>query len=149
MNPVQVVDHLVDHGFLDRRGCLGNFLRHKVCALAGQLGPGAVALHAVEVGQRDPVAVGHAEVEEVIDRVMAMDVHGWATGMTAAGLDLETAFGAVLATINLLGPGLGEVSTSFATMSPAVKWLAMIGMLVGRLEVFTLLVLFTPMFWRI
>jgi trk system potassium uptake protein TrkH len=70
------------------------------------------------------------------------------TGMTAAGLDLETAFGAVLATINLLGPGLGEVSTSFASMSPAVKWLAMIGMLVGRLEVFTLLILFLPSYWR-
>jgi trk system potassium uptake protein TrkH len=68
--------------------------------------------------------------------------------MTAAGLDLETAFGAVLATINLLGPGLGEVSTSFASMSPAVKWLAMIGMLVGRLEVFTLLILFLPSYWR-
>jgi len=70
------------------------------------------------------------------------------TAMTAAGLDLETAFGAVLATINLLGPGLGEVSNSFATMSPAVKWLAMCGMLIGRLEVFTLLILFLPSYWR-
>ena len=70
------------------------------------------------------------------------------TGMTAAGLDFETAFGAVLATINLLGPGLGEVSVSFATMNPAVKWLAMVGMLVGRLEVYTLLILFLPSYWR-
>ena len=56
--------------------------------------------------------------------------------------------GAVVAAINLLGPGLGEVSTSFATMTPAVKWLAMCGMLIGRLEVFTLLILFLPSFWR-
>jgi len=70
------------------------------------------------------------------------------TAMMAAGLDLESAFGAVLATINLLGPGLGEVSTSFATVSPEVKWLGMCGMLIGRLEVFTLLILFLPSYWR-
>jgi trk system potassium uptake protein TrkH len=70
------------------------------------------------------------------------------TAMMAAGLDLESAFGAVLATINLLGPGLGDVSVSFASMSPAVKWLGMCGMLIGRLEVFTLLILFLPSYWR-
>lgn len=70
------------------------------------------------------------------------------TAMMAAGLDLETAFGAVLATINLLGPGLGDVAVSFATVSPAVKWLAMCAMLIGRLEVFTLLILFLPSYWR-
>ncbi|MFC1688610.1 TrkH family potassium uptake protein [Pseudomonadota bacterium] len=70
------------------------------------------------------------------------------TAMMAAGLDLETAFGAVMATVNLLGPGLGEVSTSFASMSPTVKWLGVFGMLVGRLEVFTLLILFLPSYWR-
>jgi trk system potassium uptake protein TrkH len=70
------------------------------------------------------------------------------TAMMAAGLDLESAFGAVLATINLLGPGLGDVSTTFATVNPAVKWLGVIGMLVGRLEVFTLLILFLPAYWR-
>jgi trk system potassium uptake protein TrkH len=70
------------------------------------------------------------------------------TAMMAAGLDLESAFGAVLATINLLGPGLGDVSTTFATVSPVVKWLGVVGMLVGRLEVFTLLILFLPAYWR-
>ena len=68
--------------------------------------------------------------------------------MMAAGLDLESAFGAVLATVNLLGPGLGDVSSTFADMNPAVKWLGMCGMLVGRLEVFTLLILFLPAYWR-
>jgi trk system potassium uptake protein TrkH len=68
--------------------------------------------------------------------------------MMAAGLDLESAFGAVAATINLLGPGLGEVANNFATVSPVVKWLGIFGMLVGRLEVFTLLILFMPAYWR-
>jgi len=68
--------------------------------------------------------------------------------MMAAGLDLESAFGAVVATINLLGPGLGEVAVNFATVSPVVKWLGIFGMLVGRLEVFTLLILFLPAYWR-
>lgn len=68
--------------------------------------------------------------------------------MMAAGLDLESAFGAVMATINLLGPGLGEVASNFATVSPVIKWLGVFGMLVGRLEVFTLLILFLPAYWR-
>ena len=68
--------------------------------------------------------------------------------MMAAGLDLESAFGAVVATINLLGPGLGEVATNFATVNSTVKWLGVFGMLVGRLEVFTLLILFMPAYWR-
>lgn len=68
--------------------------------------------------------------------------------MMAAGLDLESAFGAVVATINLLGPGLGEVASSFATVDAIVKWLGVFAMLVGRLEVFTLLILFLPTYWR-
>ena len=68
--------------------------------------------------------------------------------MMAAGLDLESAFGAVVATINLLGPGLGDVAGNFASVSPVVKWLGVFGMLVGRLEVFTLLILFLPAYWR-
>jgi len=68
--------------------------------------------------------------------------------MMAAGLDLESAFGAVVATINLLGPGLGDVALNFATVSPVIKWLGIFAMLVGRLEVFTLLILFLPAYWR-
>ncbi|EMR12159.1 TrkH family potassium uptake protein [Methylophaga lonarensis MPL] len=68
--------------------------------------------------------------------------------MMAAGLDLESAFGAVVATLNLLGPGLGEVASSFATVDAIVKWLGVFAMLVGRLEVFTLLILFLPTYWR-
>jgi trk system potassium uptake protein TrkH len=68
--------------------------------------------------------------------------------MMAAGLDLESAFGAVMATLNLLGPGLGEVATNFSTVTPVVKWLSTFAMLVGRLEVFTLLILLYPPFWK-
>jgi trk system potassium uptake protein TrkH len=68
--------------------------------------------------------------------------------MMAAGLDLESAFGAVMATINLTGPGLGEVASNFASVGAAVKWLSIFAMLVGRLEVFTLLILFLPAYWR-
>jgi trk system potassium uptake protein TrkH len=66
----------------------------------------------------------------------------------AAGLDLESAVGAVSATINLVGPGLGEVAVTFATVNDTVKWLGTFAMLVGRLEVFTLLILFLPAYWR-
>jgi trk system potassium uptake protein TrkH len=66
----------------------------------------------------------------------------------AAGLDLESAVGAVGATINLVGPGLGEVAVTFATVNDTVIWLGTFAMLVGRLEVFTLLILFLPAYWR-
>jgi len=68
--------------------------------------------------------------------------------MMVAGADLETSIGAVFATLNLTGPGLGEVANNFATVGPAIKWLGVFGMLVGRLEVFTFLILFMPSYWR-
>ena len=64
------------------------------------------------------------------------------------GMDQVTAFGAVAACINNLGPGLGEVATSFASVSDYGKYLLVVAMLMGRLEIFTFLVLFTPQFWR-
>ena len=68
--------------------------------------------------------------------------------MMGAGLDLVSAFGAVQSTINLCGPGLGQMAVSFATVSDTVKWLGVFGMLLGRLEIFTLLILFLPAYWR-
>jgi trk system potassium uptake protein TrkH len=73
---------------------------------------------------------------------------GMMLAMMAGGLDQVTAFSAVAATLNNLGPGLGDVSSGFMTLSDSVKWIAIAGMLLGRLEIFTLLVLITPMFWR-
>jgi len=68
--------------------------------------------------------------------------------MMATGLDQVTAFSAVAATLNNLGPGLGEVASGFMSVGDPAKWIAVAGMLLGRLEIFTLLVLVTPTFWR-
>jgi len=68
--------------------------------------------------------------------------------MMATGLDQVTAFSAVAATLNNLGPGLGDVASGFMTVSDPAKWIAVVGMLLGRLEIFTLLVLIAPTFWR-
>jgi trk system potassium uptake protein TrkH len=64
------------------------------------------------------------------------------------GYDQVTAFSAVAATINNLGPGLGEVSGNYASIDNFSKWLLCFSMLLGRLEIFTLLVMFMPAFWR-
>ena len=66
----------------------------------------------------------------------------------AFGVDQVTAFSAVAAMMNNLGPGLGEVSAHYADMNDPVKWVLSLAMLMGRLEIFTLLVLFTAAFWR-
>ncbi|HHQ41679.1 MAG TPA: potassium transporter [Chromatiales bacterium] len=68
--------------------------------------------------------------------------------LMALGLDQVTAFSAVAATMNNLGPGLGEVGANYALLSAPAKWILCFAMLLGRLEIFTLLVLFTPAFWR-
>ena len=65
-----------------------------------------------------------------------------------SGVDHTTAFSAVVATLNNLGPGLGEVAENFHTMNDFSKWLLCLAMLMGRLEIFTLLVILTPAFWR-
>jgi trk system potassium uptake protein TrkH len=68
--------------------------------------------------------------------------------LAATGLDLMTAFSAVAASINNLGPGLGTVGAHYADMHDPGKWILCFAMLLGRLEIFTLLVLLTPAFWR-
>jgi trk system potassium uptake protein len=68
--------------------------------------------------------------------------------LLVTGLDLPTSFSAVGASITNLGPGMGDVAENYGSISDPAKWILCFGMLFGRLEVFTLLVLFTPMFWR-
>lgn len=68
--------------------------------------------------------------------------------LLATGLDIITAFSAVGACINNLGPGLADVALTYGDLPGAAKWILCLAMLMGRLEVFTLLVLFTPTFWR-
>ena len=67
--------------------------------------------------------------------------------MMATGLDQVSAFAAIATSINNLGPGLGEVAYNFASVTPTGKLIAASAMLLGRLEIFTILVLFTPSFW--
>lgn len=67
--------------------------------------------------------------------------------MMATGLDQISAFAAVATSLNNLGPGLGEVAYTFANVTPAAKLISATAMLLGRLEIFTILVLFTPSFW--
>ncbi len=65
-----------------------------------------------------------------------------------AGEDQVTAFSAMAATLNNLGPGLGEVAPHFRDVTDFSKWVLCLAMLMGRLEIFTILVLLTPDFWR-
>ena len=69
--------------------------------------------------------------------------------LMASGLDQVTAFSAVAACLNNLGPGLGEVGGNYAEIGAGAKLLLSLAMLLGRLEVFTLLVILTPGFWRV
>lgn len=69
--------------------------------------------------------------------------------LLATGMDDITAFTAVAASINNLGPGLGEVAANYSEIGDTSKWILIMAMLFGRLEIFTLLVLFTPAFWRV
>ena len=66
----------------------------------------------------------------------------------ACGVAPFDAFNAVLASINNLGPGLGSVSSNMTAMPDSAKWILTIAMVCGRLEIFTLLALFTPAFWK-
>ena len=68
--------------------------------------------------------------------------------LLAMGMDVITAFSAVGACLNNLGPGLAGVAASYADIADPAKWVLSLAMLLGRLEIFTLLVLFMPMFWR-
>ena len=102
-----------------------------------------------------PVKVGNKRVpEDVINAVwgfFALYIASFAAMMLvlmATGLDQVTAFSAVAACMNNLGPGLGAVGSNFADINDLSKWVLCFAMLLGRLELFTLVVLLTPTFWR-
>jgi trk system potassium uptake protein TrkH len=69
-------------------------------------------------------------------------------GLAESGLDEVSAFYAAATMINNLGPGLGQVTASVHELSDAATWLCSFAMILGRLEVFTVLVLLSPRFWR-
>jgi len=68
--------------------------------------------------------------------------------MLTTGVDPLTAFTAVATCINNLGPGLGEVAQNFAGLDHTAIWISCVAMLLGRLEIFTLLVVLSPRFWQ-
>lgn len=70
--------------------------------------------------------------------------------LTASGLDVLTAFSAAVVSLNNTGPGLGEVgpASTYASLTDTQTWICSFAMLLGRLELFTLLVVLTPAFWR-
>ena len=104
-----------------------------------------------------PVKLGGQPIENnIIFAVLAfMLVYGATiTAITMllamTGLDFITAFSSVVACVNNLGPGLGQVgpASNYAGLSDFQAWLLVGAMLLGRLELLTVMVLFTPEFWR-
>ncbi|BDD02795.1 TrkH family potassium uptake protein [Aureibacter tunicatorum] len=70
--------------------------------------------------------------------------------LAALGLDFETSVGALATSLGNIGPGIGKVGPmdNFAWLPDSVKWVLSFFMLLGRLELFTLLLIFTPSFWK-
>ena len=105
----------------------------------------------------NPVVLGGAAVSDrVMQSVIAYMMTYGATlvGFTMVllftGLDVVTAFTAVIACVNNIGPGLGDVgpSLNYGSLSDLQTWVLTFAMLLGRLELLSVLVLFTPAFWR-
>lgn len=104
-----------------------------------------------------PVTLGRSVVpQNVISTVMAfMLIYGGImVGLTmlmlASGLDVVTAFTAVIGCLNNIGPGMGKVgpASNFGVLNSFQIWICSLAMLLGRLELLSVLVLFTPQFWR-
>jgi len=102
-----------------------------------------------------PVKIGQKAVEwRIIDAVwgfFAVYVMCFAllmVALMATGEDQITAFSAIATSINNTGPGLGKVTANFIAISEPGKWICILAMLLGRLEIYPLLVLVTPAFWR-
>ena len=99
---------------------------------------------------------GHVIENNVIFAVLAfmlvygLTMVGLSLVLIASGVDFITAFSAIMACLNNMGPGLGQVgpATTYAVLTDFQTWVCTIAMLLGRLELFTLLVVFTPAFWR-
>lgn len=105
----------------------------------------------------NPVHIGGRTIENnVIFAVLAFMLIYGATIiivtllLVLSGLDVISAFTAAIATINCVGPGLNQVgpATNYGSLSDFQTWVCTFAMLVGRLELMSVLVLFTPAFWR-
>ena len=104
-----------------------------------------------------PVTVGGMQIPNgVVFAILgfiflySMSIIGLTFLLIFGGLDFISAFTAVIACINNAGPGLGQVgpATNYGSLTDYEVWVLSFTMLLGRLEVFSLLILFTPQFWR-
>ena len=80
-----------------------------------------------------------------------LTIAGLAIALSATGLDFVTSFSGAATAVANVGPGLGPIigpSGTYQSLSDTAKWLLMFGMLVGRLEIFTVYILFSRYFWR-
>ena len=107
------------------------------------------AVNPVVIGGR---TVGEGTIQGVIAFMMmyGVTIIGLTMVLLFTGLDPVTAFTAVLACVNNIGPGLGEVgpAANFASLDDFQTWVCTVAMLLGRLELLSLLVLLTPSFWK-
>jgi trk system potassium uptake protein len=107
------------------------------------------AVNPVVIGGRP---VSDATVQGVIAFMMiyGVTIVGLTMVLLFSGLDPVTAFTAVVACVNNIGPGLGEVgpATNFSGLTDFQTWVCTLAMLLGRLELLSVLVLLTPSFWR-
>jgi trk system potassium uptake protein TrkH len=99
-------------------------------------------------GQVVPNRIAYAVLAFIFLYFMTLTMLTFA--LLLSDLDFVSAFSAVLASINNMGPGLNRVgpSTSFQSLTDFQTWVCTIAMLLGRLEIFSVLVLFTPTFWK-
>jgi len=99
---------------------------------------------------------GHAIENNIVFAVLAYafvyvsSISLGTLALTGSGLDALTGFSAAVASINNMGPGLGQVgpAANYSVLSDFQTWVCTFLMLLGRLELFTLLVVLTPAFWR-
>ncbi|MDR1888235.1 MAG: TrkH family potassium uptake protein [Zoogloeaceae bacterium] len=107
------------------------------------------AVHPVKLG-------GHSVPQNMLFAVLAFSFIYMVSLVTLtlilsfSGLEIITAFSAAVASLNNTGPGLGQVGPAgnFSTLNDVQLWVCTFAMLLGRLEIFTLLVVLTPAFWR-
>jgi trk system potassium uptake protein TrkH len=108
--------------------------------------------HAVEPirigGQVVPNRIAYAVLAFIF--LYFMLVVGLTFALLLSGLDFTSAFTAIVASVNNMGPGLGRVgpSTTYQSLTDFQTWVCSIAMFMGRLEIFSVLVLFTPAFWK-
>ncbi len=105
-----------------------------------------------------PVAYGNRQVDIDMARAVLLFISSFFVLLCigtlllgATGLDLVTSFTGMLTAMTNVGPGLGAIigpAGNFSSLSDPAKWVLIIGMLLGRLEILSVLVLLTPEFWR-